>query len=124
MIRKILLTGSLFAALAVVLGAFGAHALKGQLDDYAKGIYSTANDYHFYHSLGLILLGVIAHQRPDLRFFGASAVLMSIGIILFSGSLYLLAVSGIRWLGAITPLGGVAFILSWLLLAYCIFRNE
>ena len=114
--------GSIALALAVILGAFGAHALRGLLPPDRLAIWETANRYHFYHGLALFLVEVVA---MTVRTTGApsrsvtmAGVLFLAGLFLFSGSLYLLAYSGLRWLGAITPLGGVAWIVGWLLLAY------
>lgn len=120
----ILFTGAISAALAVIIGAFGAHALKPYLDAYSLGVFNTANEYHVYHSLGLLVIGILALLRPDWRLLKPAALFMGCGILIFSGSLYLLAASGIRWLGAITPLGGLAFIVSWVMVAVCVYRNE
>lgn len=102
--------------LAVVLGAFGAHALRAQLDPRAMGIYETAVQYHFAHSLALLAVGLLYRTAVSPRLLGFAGLAFSTGLLLFSGSLYLLAVTGIRWLGAITPLGGLAFIAGWSLL--------
>jgi uncharacterized membrane protein YgdD (TMEM256/DUF423 family) len=117
--RLFLLLGSINAALAVIFGAFGAHALKARVTPEMLDVYHTGSQYHFYHALGLLLLGAIAAQVPALAnssLFRASGWLMLAGIILFSGSLYVLAITGVRWLGAITPLGGLAFIAAWVAL--------
>lgn len=104
--------GCLNAFLAVVTGAFGAHALQDRLSERALAIWNTATEYHMIHALALILLGLFEAQR--------NASVKSVrwgflaGIVLFSGSLYVLALSGIGALGAITPLGGVAFLFAWL----------
>ena len=108
--------GSLNAALAVLLGAFGAHVLKLKLTEASLAIYQTGVHYHFYHALGLILAGIIIMQNAPASTFRWSGWLMLTGIILFSGSLYLLSITNIRWLGAITPFGGLAFIIAWLVL--------
>ena len=118
-----LLLGSLNTALAVLLGAFGAHALKTKLSEQMMGVYQTGNQYHFYHALGLLLLGTIALNLAPSNWLKVSGWLMFTGILLFSGSLYALALSQVRWLGAITPLGGSAFILAWFSLAIAVFRN-
>ena len=102
---------------AVILGAFGAHALKSRLDEYALGVFETAVQYHFYHSLTLLAVGIIALQQPQTMLLKSSGWLFLLGIVVFSGSLYLLSVTGVRWLGAITPLGGLAFIAGWACLA-------
>ena len=99
--------------LAVALGAFGAHALKARLDEYSLGVFRTAVEYHFYHSLALLAVGLLLLWHPGnglLKFSGHGYLL---GIVLFSGSLYLLAFTGIRGLGAVTPLGGLCFLAGW-----------
>ena len=113
MSKPILMTSSILLALAVAIGAFGAHALKNRLDDYSLGVFQTAVQYHFYHSLALLAVGMIALSQPDSVLLRSSGWLFLIGILVFSGSLYLLSISGMRWLGAITPLGGLAFIAGW-----------
>lgn len=87
------------------------------MDDYARGVFETAVQYHFYHSLALLAVGVIALSQPQTVMLRSSGWLFLIGIVVFSGSLYLLSITGIRWLGAITPLGGLAFIGGWACLA-------
>ena len=104
------LIGCVFAALAVVIGAFGAHALKDNLGPYELSVFSTASKYHFYHSFALILYG---HRGSS----GRAGLFFSLGIIIFSGSLYLLATLGLKKLGAITPIGGLFFIIGWVLFA-------
>ncbi len=106
-------------ALAVGIGAFGAHALKDRLDEYSQGVYEKAVFYHFVHGLGILLVSVLA-RTGILSASGEARAgwLMALGIVLFSGSLYALAISGVRILGAVTPFGGVAFIVGWILLAY------
>ena len=112
-----LFAGSINAMLAVILGAFGAHGLKGRLTEEMLSVYQTGVQYHFYHSLGLIIIGVVAFHLPASALLKWSARFMLAGIVLFSGSLYLLALTDVRWLGMITPLGGIAFIVAWLTLA-------
>ena len=111
--------GAFVLALAVIVGAFGAHALEGRLDAYAKGIYQTAVAYHFYHALGLLVVSFLPRTGalPASRAAWVCGLLL-VGILLFSGSLYVLAITGVRMLGAITPFGGLSFIAAWLLLAY------
>lgn len=116
--RLFLVTGALSAALAVMLGAFGAHALRGRLPADLLAIYQTASQYHVYHALGLLAVGVLALHVPTSSALRWSGWLMVLGTVLFSGSLYALAITGQRWLGAITPLGGSAWIAAWLLLAW------
>jgi uncharacterized membrane protein YgdD (TMEM256/DUF423 family) len=107
-------TGSFLAFVAVLAGAFGAHGLKTRLEPEALDIYEVAVKYQMYHSLALILVGVLSYQ-PSAKLSAAAWAFVS-GIIIFSGSLYLLALTGLRWLGAITPIGGVAFLIGWLVL--------
>tara|TARA_R110000823_G_scaffold119998_23_gene244644 strand:- start:18419 stop:18796 length:378 start_codon:yes stop_codon:yes gene_type:complete len=104
---------SLSGMLAVAFGAFGAHALRNRLDDYALDVFATAVQYHFYHSLALLAVGIIALQHPQTALLKSSGWLFLLGIVIFSGSLYLLSLTGLRWLGAVTPLGGLAFIAGW-----------
>ncbi len=122
MSKTILLTGSAFLVLAVVVGAFGAHALKARLSDDMMEVYKTGVEYHFYHALGLLLIGVLSLHFPS-GLIHWSALFLLIGVILFSGSLYLMAVTGIKWLGAITPLGGLCFIAGWILLFITVWRS-
>ena len=109
--------GAAFALLAVMLGAFGAHALKGSLSPQSLTIYQTATDYHMWHAIGLIIIGVLYQQNPS-SLLRKAGWLMLIGIVIFSGSLYALSLSGIKILGAITPFGGVTLLIAWFLLAY------
>ncbi len=115
--------GSILLALAVIIGAFGAHALQGRLDAYSKGIYETGVMYHFFHALGLLVVSFL----PRIGALSASRAawvcgLLLAGMLLFSGSLYALAISGVRMWGAVTPFGGLCFIAAWLLLAYWLMR--
>jgi uncharacterized membrane protein YgdD (TMEM256/DUF423 family) len=105
---------ALLLALAVMLGAFGAHGLKDRLDAYSMDVYQKAVFYHFIHAMGLLLVS-LAPRTAGLIWVH---LLLLAGILIFSGSLYLLAVTGVRTLGAITPLGGLSFIAAWLLLAW------
>lgn len=116
MAKLFLTLGSVSALFAVMLGAFGAHALKSRLDPSALAIFETASQYHFYHSLALLAVGVVAMSHPHAGLLRASGWLFFAGILVFSGSLYLLGISGVRWLGAITPIGGLSFIAGWLCL--------
>jgi uncharacterized membrane protein YgdD (TMEM256/DUF423 family) len=115
--------GALALALAVIIGAFGAHALQGRLDAYSRGVYETAVMYHFFHALGILIVSVLP-RTGALAADRASKIcaLLAIGIVLFSGSLYILAISGQRMLGAVTPFGGLSFIAAWVLLAYWLLR--
>ena len=122
--KLFLILGSAGALLAVALGAFGAHGLKKMLSTELLEIYQTGVQYHFYHALGLLAVGVLALQWPASALLRWSGWLMLAGIVVFSGSLYILAISGMRWLGAITPLGGTAFIIAWLLLLIAVWRTD
>jgi uncharacterized membrane protein YgdD (TMEM256/DUF423 family) len=117
--------GAVFMALAVMLGAFGAHGLKDRLTEYQMSVYEKAVFYHFVHALGILIVALLA-RAGAIGLPGANRVgwLLSIGILIFSGSLYALAISGVRVLGAITPLGGIAFIAAWLVLAYEAIRAQ
>lgn len=121
--KVMLLAGAINAGLGVLLGAFGAHGLRARLTPELLDIWQTAVQYHFYHALGLLLLGVLALHWPASGLLRASGWLMLAGIILFSGSLYLLTLTQLRWLGAITPLGGTAFIAAWVVLCVAIIRS-
>ncbi len=113
MAKLFITLASLSGMLAVTFGAFGAHALRSRLDEHAQSVFQTAVQYHFYHSLALLAVGVIALSQPQTALLRSSGYLFVVGIVVFSGSLYLLSMSGLRWLGAITPLGGLAFIAGW-----------
>jgi len=123
MSKSILMTASVLLALAVMLGAFGAHGLKTHLSSEMMQVYKTGVEYHFYHALGLLFIGVLSISIPS-GLLNWSALFLTVGIILFSGSLYLLAISGIKWLGAITPIGGLSFIAGWILLFVAVWKNE
>ncbi|HLR31928.1 MAG TPA: DUF423 domain-containing protein [Fodinibius sp.] len=121
--RLFLMIGGISMALAVALGAFGAHGLKKILSQEMLTIFETGISYHFYHALGLLAVGVVARYIPDSALLSWSGWLMLAGIVIFSGSLYFLSISGIRWLGAITPIGGLCFIASWILFVMAIWRE-
>jgi uncharacterized membrane protein YgdD (TMEM256/DUF423 family) len=116
--------GAIAMAAAVALGAFGAHGLRGRLDDYHMGVYEKAVFYHFIHGLGLLMVSFLPRTGTFSQFATCwvCGPLLA-GIVIFSGSLYLLAVTGHRWLGAITPIGGVSFIVGWLALAWFVARR-
>ncbi len=112
-------TAAVLLALAVILGAFGAHGLRARLDAESVRIYETAVMYHFLHALGILVLSVLPRTgTASSSGMGPVCAMLLAGIVLFSGSLYLLAVTGVRMLGAITPLGGLLFIAGWLLAAW------
>ena len=114
--------GALAAALGVALGAFGAHALKARLSADMLAVWQTAVQYHLWHALGLIAIGTLVQYFPASGPVRLAGWLMIAGIVLFSGSLYMLAATGTRWLGAVTPFGGACFIVGWLVLAYCVLQ--
>ena len=118
MSRIFLSLGAVNAFLCVGLGAFGAHGLKQKLSVDMLAVYQTGVQYHFYHALGLIAVGLILLHYPASKPVALSGWLMLAGILLFSVSLYALSLTGLRGLGMITPFGGVAFLSAWAMLAY------
>jgi uncharacterized membrane protein YgdD (TMEM256/DUF423 family) len=123
--KQIIQLAAILGALAVGIGAFGAHGLEARLIENGRlDTFETAVKYHFYHSLAVFLVGILALIKPDWRGLSFSAINLSIGILIFSGSLYLLSITGITWLGAITPIGGVAFISGWLGLFWAMTKNK
>ena len=120
--RMFLTLGAASAALAVLLGAFGAHSLKTQLAADMMAVYQTGLQYHLFHSLGLLAVGLVALHLSDSRWLRWSGWLMLAGIVIFSGSLYVLSTTGWRWLGAVTPLGGLSFIVAWVLFAVALVK--
>jgi uncharacterized membrane protein YgdD (TMEM256/DUF423 family) len=121
--RTLLLAGALLMVLAVACGAFAAHGLRGRLEPEQLALWQTAVDYHVYHALGVLAVGLLALRlRAALLRWSGWAMLA--GIALFSGSLYALALGAPRWLGAVTPVGGTLFILGWALLAASIMQDR
>lgn len=118
MSKVFIVSGAMAGLLAVLLGAFAAHGLREHLDDALLSTFKTGVQYQMYHALALVLIGVLAHQFPGQRLLRWSGILFLIGVLLFSGSLYMLALTQISWFGPITPLGGLAFMAGWLALAY------
>jgi uncharacterized membrane protein YgdD (TMEM256/DUF423 family) len=108
--------------IAVSLGAFAAHGLKSMLGPDLLATFQTGVQYHMYHSLALLAVGILVLQFPAQTGLRIAGFLFLAGIVIFSGSLYVLALSGIRWLGAITPIGGVAFLAGWALLAWSMLK--
>jgi len=115
--------GALSGSLAVALGAFGAHALRDRLTPQMLQVFDTGQRYHMFHALALLAVAWASTRWP-VGPVAAAGWLFVVGTVLFSGSLYALAVTGQRWLGAITPLGGVAFILGWLALAWAAWASR
>lgn len=116
-VRIFMAIAASFAGLSVILGAFASHALKERLSDHALEIWETGTKYQMYHALALLLIALLLSRTET----ASTSLIVAgyafiVGVVLFSGSLYYLSLSGIKWLGAITPLGGVAFILGWVYL--------
>lgn len=122
--RWFLLLGAANAALAVLLGAFGAHSLKARLTTDMMAVYQTGLQYHLFHALGLLAVGIAAKQIGNSAWLRGSGWLMLAGIVIFSGSLYVLSTTGWKWLGAVTPLGGIAFIAAWVLFAMAVMKGR
>ncbi|HJQ17607.1 MAG TPA: DUF423 domain-containing protein [Allosphingosinicella sp.] len=118
MSRPALLAGALLAGVGVTLGAFGAHGLRDVLDAERLGWWHTAVSYQMWHAIGLIALAAVRLERPRLI-----VALLGIGTLVFSGSLYLMALTDWRWLGMITPIGGATMIAGWGVLAWSAFRS-
>ena len=121
--KSTLIAGAVFGFLSVALGAFGAHALKdylletNRLDTYEKAV-----QYQMYHALALLFVGILSLQFPDLKLDWVGLFFV-LGILIFSGSLYVLCATGIRWMGAITPLGGICFLLGWGMLGWKVWKG-
>ena len=122
--KTFLILGAINAFLCVALGAFGAHGLKQMLSAEMLTVYHTGVQYHFYHAIGLILVGLILQHFTNEKLVRLSGWLMLTGIILFCVSLYIISLTGLRGLGMITPFGGVAFLAAWALLAYGIWQQK
>jgi len=120
--NPIIATGASFGALSVALGAFGAHALKTMLSPYALSIFQLSAQYMIIHALIIVAIGILYHQKPDIR-LPKIAIAFSLGILFFSGSLLLIALTGIAAFGAIAPIGGSLLIFGWLRLAWVFFRG-
>src|SRR5690349_8914929 len=110
-------TGAVFAGFGVMLGAFGAHVLKDSLTPESLAIFKTGTEYQLYHGLALLLLAALSGRLACDHRATATAWLFTAGVIVFSGSLYALALTGMKWLGAITPIGGVCMIVGWFVFA-------
>jgi len=121
--RTLIMIAALSGLFAVLLGAFGAHGLKARLTPEMMAIYQTGVQYHFYHTLTLLICGFLIHSGMDNTAMRISAYAFIIGIVIFSGSLYLLAITDVRWLGAVTPIGGLAFIVGWASLFVGVMRS-
>ena len=120
--KLMLAAGAAYGFLAVALGAFGAHALRSRLGGEMLAIWRTAVEYHFWHALALVLVGVLALQRPATA-LAVSGAAFAAGVLIFSGSLYALALSGERALGAVTPIGGVLLLCGWAALVWAVIER-
>ncbi len=124
MTRIFLAIASALGGISVVLGAFASHALKDKLSERALEIWETGTKYQMYHALALILVALLISRFPDSTLLVVAGYAFVAGVTIFSGSLYALSLSGIKWLGAITPLGGAAFIIGWACLTVAALRIE
>ena len=123
--RLFMVLGAVLAGVAVAAGAFGAHGLEDRVTPERLDVWKTAVQYQMYHALALVLVGLILESdRTPSRLLHWSGALLLSGILLFSGSLYILVLTDTSWLGAVTPLGGVAFLVAWLLLALAFRRRR
>ena len=107
--------GAISGCIVVILGAFGAHGLKDILDSYGKSLFDKAILYQMFHTIAILILGIIDKVIPEVQLQLAGLAFI-LGIVIFSGSLYILALTGMKWLGMITPIGGVLFVIGWILL--------
>jgi len=124
MSKLIIILAGINGFLAVSIGAFAAHTLRDRLSPELLNTFQTGVQYHMYHALGLFGIGLLMLNFPSSTLLRISAYLMMAGIVLFSGSLYLLSITGTRWLGAITPLGGLCFLTAWMLIVWFATRQQ
>lgn len=122
MAKCFLSVSSLLGFLSVALGAFGAHALKQKFSEYQLAVFNTGVQYQFFHTFALALVGLLLLKNPEVPFLKGAGYAFGFGVAVFSGSLYLLAFTQIKWLGAITPIGGVSFLIGWALLGFSIVK--
>jgi len=118
--RNLIAAGAIFAALSVLFGAFGAHGLKDRLSFEYLAIFETAVRYQLYHALGLMLMGISGFHLPD-NLIQLPSYFLIFGTVIFSGTLIILVLTDLKWLGAITPIGGLCLVIGWLLFAYNIY---
>ena len=119
--KLFLLLGSVFAAISILFGAFGAHILKEKLSSDQLVVFEIATRYMMYHSFGLLIFGLLGYILNE-EIITVPGIMMVVGIVIFSGSLYLVALGGFKKFGMITPIGGVILIASWLIFAYNIYK--
>ena len=124
--KNSIITGAIHGFLAVALGAFGAHALESILDDYSSGIWDTAVQYQMFHAGALILVGILMSSSifGEVKQLKIAKNCFNAGIIIFAGSLFILALTGVKWLGAITPIGGVLFLTGWILIIVSALKSK
>ena len=120
--RLAISSAAAFLFVAVAFGAFGAHALRSKLAPDLMAVFQTAVQYHFWHALGLLAVGILLAQKPESGTLAAAAWLLVAGIVIFCGSLYVLALTGTRGWGAMAPVGGTAFLAAWAALAWAAWR--
>jgi uncharacterized membrane protein YgdD (TMEM256/DUF423 family) len=120
--RLALVLAAVLLFVAVGAGAFGAHALKARLAPDLLAVYQTAVQYHFWHALGLLAVGILLAHRPDSVALATAGWMLVAGVLLFAGSLYALALTGSRGFGAVAPLGGAALLAAWAVLAWAAWR--
>ncbi|MFY0601537.1 MAG: DUF423 domain-containing protein [Cyclobacteriaceae bacterium] len=121
--KKILLSGAFFCLMSVLIGAFGAHALEQILETNGRGgTFEIGVRYQMFHALGLLILGTLSIKKPN-KLIAYSAILFVSGIFVFSGSLYILSIYNLSFLGAITPIGGLCFILGWITLIIHLYKT-
>ncbi|MFC0186909.1 DUF423 domain-containing protein [Fictibacillus aquaticus] len=120
--KLFLILGAINAGLAVILGAFGAHGLEGKLSARMLDVFKTGVQYHMYHAIGLLVIGILIGKWPGSTLLTGAGWAMFAGIVLFSGSLYVLSNTGISKLGIITPFGGLAFIIGWVLVVMAVIK--
>ena len=123
MTKLFLVVAALSGLLAVAIGAFGAHGLKGRVAADLMVIYQTGVQYHFYHTFAILFVALLMMHYPQLGLLRWSGVFFIVGILIFSGSLYVMALTGLRWLGAVTPIGGLALIVGRFLLALSAYQG-
>lgn len=121
--RRLSMMGCIHSFLAVALGAFGSHLLKATLDPSLYETFRTAAYYQLVHAIALLILSLMSFFIIDLKKLNIAGHLLHFGILLFSGSLYILVLTGIRKLGIVTPIGGLCFLSGWLLLAFAVYRG-
>ena len=124
--KNTVIMGAIHGFIAVALGAFGAHALKTVLDDYSAGIWDTAVQYQMFHAAAILIVGILMHPAilGEVKQLKMAKNCLNAGIIFFSGSLLVLALSGIKWLGAVTPIGGVLFLTGWVLVIVAVTKSK